>query len=333
MKTNFRLSSKMHLFIIISVVIIAIGAMVGTICQFVANGYFNYGDDWSSYYSVTVSYEHVDFSTREEVDEMCRKGFKEAGVKQYAYQHGTTSTGETITYKFTTSTDLKKLQNAEIIIKAAIDEKCGSGITLSSVSVHNGEAYLNSGKALSMSAIAIAAIIAFHFVYFVVRYKLSMAFAALLADAHNLALYISLLSITRIPVGTSVFAFAILTLLVTVIGTCFLFDRMRKNFKNEDLKKLSATEIVELSASESFKVNVFVPACLAAIAVVLFVLLSISSLSALAIISPVLCALVSLIVSVYGTVMFVPSVYPRFKLIGEDYKKKHARVQKEKAKN
>ncbi|MBD5631696.1 MAG: hypothetical protein HDP34_00500, partial [Clostridia bacterium] len=305
MKTNFKLSSKMHLFIIISVVIVAIGAMVGTICQFVANGYFNYGDDWSNYYSVTVSYEYVDFSSREEVDEMCQKGFSEAGVKQYTEQHGTTSTGETITYKFTTSTDLKKLQNAEIIIKAAIDEKCGSGITLSSVSVHNGVAKIDSSKALTMSAIAIAAIIAFHFVYFIIRYKLSMAFAALLADVHNLALYVSLLSLTRIPVGTSVFAFAVLTLLVTVIGTCFLFDRMRKNFKNEDLSKLTAFEQVDLSASECFKVNVYVPACLAVIAAVLFVLLAISSLSSLAIISPVLCALVSLIVSVYGTVMFV----------------------------
>ena len=39
--TNFKLSSRMHLMIIISAVIIAIGLAVGLVCEFVADGYFN----------------------------------------------------------------------------------------------------------------------------------------------------------------------------------------------------------------------------------------------------------------------------------------------------
>lgn len=51
---NLKLSSKMHLLIIISSVVIAIGLAVGIICQFVANGFFNYNDDYANYKSVTV---------------------------------------------------------------------------------------------------------------------------------------------------------------------------------------------------------------------------------------------------------------------------------------
>ena len=54
MKTNLKLSSKMHIFIVISSLLIALGIMVGIICHFVANGYFNYGGDWASCKLVTV---------------------------------------------------------------------------------------------------------------------------------------------------------------------------------------------------------------------------------------------------------------------------------------
>ena len=38
-----------HIALIITVVIIAIGMAVGTICHFVSNGFFNYGDEFASY--------------------------------------------------------------------------------------------------------------------------------------------------------------------------------------------------------------------------------------------------------------------------------------------
>ena len=42
----------MHLFIIISTVIVAIGLAVGLVCQFVANGFFNPGANYASYKAV-----------------------------------------------------------------------------------------------------------------------------------------------------------------------------------------------------------------------------------------------------------------------------------------
>ena len=88
MKTNLKLSSKMHIFIIVSCVLIAIGLAVGTICHFVAGGFFNYGGDYESYKSVTVDYQSIDFSGGEKeplelIEEICDKAFADAGVSSH----------------------------------------------------------------------------------------------------------------------------------------------------------------------------------------------------------------------------------------------------------
>ena len=54
--TKFKVCAKIHLFIIISSLFIAIGMAVGTICHFCANGFFNYGGEFKSYNSVNIVY-------------------------------------------------------------------------------------------------------------------------------------------------------------------------------------------------------------------------------------------------------------------------------------
>ena len=344
MKINFNLSSlklsaKMHLFIIISSAIIVLGLMIGIICEFAANGYYNYGADWNSYKSVTVTYTYVDVSggnqePEDRIKDICDKVFDENGIghKYYICNAGTAGLGGEITYKFTYSTNSDKLDKAAKAIEEEIQALQNEDeIKISSAAAHCETTRLGSGKAFWRGAVALASVVAFQFIYFVIRYKLTMALSAMLANVHNLAMFLSLLAITRIPVGTSIFTFAVLTVVLTMIGCAFLFDKMRKNFKREDFKKLPAFEQVDTSAIECFKLNVIIPACLACVAVVFFVLMSISSLSPLAIISPVLCALISFISCAYGTTMFTPSVYSRFKAIGDDFKKKHARPSKAKA--
>lgn len=327
MKTNFKLSSRMHLLIIISVAVIVVGLLVGIICQSVANGFFNYSEDFASYKSITVNYETTDFSGDEvgpveKINGFCDEAFAAEGIKNYGYSEGTTSTGGTITYKFVYSTDSGKLENAASLINEKLDAVVEDGSTDNNSVATTSETLLSSGYAVSMAAVAVSVIIVLHFVYFVIRYKLTMALGAVLADFHNLGLFLMLIALTRIPVGSSIASYAVITVVLTVIGTCFLFDRMRKNFKDEDLKKLTAFEVVDKSADESFVINTVMPACLATVSVVLFVLLSISSLSPLAIISPVLCSFISFISCAYGTAFFVPSVYSRFKLIGDNMNKK-----------
>lgn len=332
MKTNLRLSSKMHLLIVISALLIAAGLAVGLICQFVGGGYFNYSAEWGGYKSITVTYGYTDFSGDEDVKIICQTAFDDANISYYAFQSGDNNTGGQLVYKFAVSTDDAKITAAveaiEAAIKLAVEED--GGLRLSSASAHTAEAYLGGGSTLVMLSVALAVVVAFHFLYFVIRFRLTMALAALLADIHNLALFVSLLSLTRVPVGPSVFAFAALAVLLTVIGTCWLFDRVRKNAKEEEFKKLSAFELVDRSADEAFKANIWLPASLVCVTVVLFVLLSVSSLSPLVILSPVLTALVCFVSCAYGTAIFTPSVYARFKKIGDEWKSKNTRTAKAK---
>ncbi len=332
---NFNVSAKMHIFVIISCLVIAIGIAAGTIFHFVSNGFFNYGGDYETYKSVSVEYEDIDFSGGgkepvELIKDICSTAFGNAGVSAKASSFGDTSTGGKVVYKFMNSTDTEKLSAAVEAINAEIKKEVVSagGIQFSYASVHEAETVLGGGLAMTRAAIVIATVIAAHFIYFAIRYNLTMALGAMLADVHNFALYVALIALCRVPVGSTIAAYAVLTVLMTVIGTSFLFDRIRKNSKSDDNKKLDAFGISDLSSRESFAINVIMPACLAAISLVLFIALVISSMSPLVALAPVVCSLVAFISCVYGTVFFVPSVYPRFKVLGDKAKaKSKAKVQ------
>ncbi len=315
--TNLKLCSKMHVMVIVSSVLIAVGIAVGLICQFVAGGYFNYGDDYKSYKSVEVSYAFVDFSDEDNVKDICDEAFKNAKISYFESSYGDTSLGGELVFKFSKSVKNEKLE----AVAQEITQKLNVADTgLSNASFHEVETQLGSEKALVYGAIAVASAVVFQFIYFAVRYKLTMAFAALLADVHNLGIFVSLLVITRLPVGSAAVAFAVLTVLMTMIGCCFYFDRVRKNAKNEVLSKLDSFELCDLSVRESFS-SVCVSAVGFAVACLLvFVLLSISALSVVGVLAPVFCALFAAAANIYGTLFFTPSVYSRFKRIGDGFK-------------
>lgn len=327
MKTNLKISSKMHLFIIISSIVIAIGLAVGTICHFAANGFFNYSGSYADYKSITVSYENIDFSGSGKepaviLEDICDKAFDSVKLSKPVPAYGETGTGGEIVYKFSKSVSSEELEKAVVAIndeiKALVEEN--GGIQLSFASAHDAETLLGGAMGISRAAIAIAIMLVFHFVYFIIRYRFMMGVGAIIADLHNLALFIALTALFRVPVTSAIATYAVITVLLTVIGTCFLFDRLRKNLKDEDCKKLNALELTDKGANESLMINSIVPACLAALSVVLFIILSISSLSPVAVLAPVACALIACAVSVYGTVFFTPSIYSGFKLLGENKK-------------
>ncbi len=63
--TKLKLSAKMHIIVIVSAVIIAVGLAVGLICQFCADGYFNYGGDYKDYQTVEINYTSVEYKDKE----------------------------------------------------------------------------------------------------------------------------------------------------------------------------------------------------------------------------------------------------------------------------
>jgi len=330
MTTNFRVSSKMHLFIIISCLIIALGMALGLTFKFAFSGsYFNRGADWEDYKTVTVSYEAIDFSGNSEepldkVKSICEKAFSDSGVKSYKTVYGNNGASGEIVYSFVNSTDSAKLDEAAQAIETEIkkvgdtdDVKLSKAYARTALTVRGGD------PAIIRCVIAIAVTVGIEFIYFIIRYRFTMALAALLAQVHNLALFLALVALTRLPVGSSLLAFALMTTLLTAIGSCFYFDRVRKNIK---LKKAgnfvgkdskNAYDLTDVSACESFKFNLIMAGVLAVVAVLAFVLLSISAMSVLTALNTAGCALICFIATAYGTILFVPSVYSRFKLLGD----------------
>ncbi len=314
--TNLKISAKMHIMIIVSAVIIALGIAVGCICHFVADGYFNYGGEYTSYKSVTVSYVILD-----EADvsrEICDKEFDKAGVKYYNYSYvDSTSAGGELIFKFNENSDTDKILTAVEGINAILSDEGANMTTLSTAAYHTVKTELGGGNVIVYGSVALAASIVFQFIYFAIRYKLTRALSALLADVHNLAIFVCLLSLCRIPVSSTIIVFAVITVLTTMIGCCFLFDRARKNAKDEQFAKLTNYEQVDTCVKESLVSVCVASVCIAATAVVFFVLMSISALSVVQIAIPVLLGLVSAVSCVYGTAFFTPAVYSRFKRIGE----------------
>lgn len=302
--TKFKVCSKIHLFIIISVLFIAIGMAVGTICHFCANGFFNYGEEFSSYKCVTVTYYTSEYKDADAIRPVCDEALKGFNAYEVSYYSDNRMGGE-IVYKYSAGTDGEKLQSAVDALNVALD-KNGSGLNVASlheVSVNEGGA-----RALTYAAIALASAAAFQFLYFIFRYKLRAAFSALLACVHNLGVFVAFAAITRIPVGAQFIAIGAAVVLLTMILTCVLFDRTRKNFKNEIYAKKERVEVVDTSACEVRTVS-FIAVCAVAVAVVVLGVFAAISQMWIGALAPYGLALLGLIACFYGALFFTPAVH------------------------
>lgn len=302
--TKFKVCSKIHLFIIISVLFIAIGMAVGTICHFCANGFFNYGEEFSSYKCVTVTYYTSEYKDADAIRPVCDEALKGFNAYEVSYYSDNRMGGE-IVYKYSAGTDGEKLQSAVDALNIALD-KNGSGLNVASlheVSVNEGGA-----RALTYAAIALASAAAFQFLYFIFRYKLRAAFSALLACVHNLGIFVAFAAITRIPVGAQFIAIGAAVVLLTMILPCVLFDRTRKNFKNEIYAKTERVEVVDTSACEVRTVS-FIAVCALAVAVVVLGVFAAISQMWIGALAPYGLALLGLIACFYGALFFTPAVH------------------------
>lgn len=298
--TKFKVCKKIHLFIIISVLLIAIGMAVGTVCHYIANGFFNYGGEYSSYKSVTVSYYYSEQNENTDIDAICEEAF--ADVNAISVSTATSDYCKEITYKFSLNEDNTKLEAAVNAINAHFTN-LESGATL-----HEGTTFVGGAKNIVYAAIAFASAAVFQFIYYVVRYKLRAAFSSILACVHNLGLYVALLAITRIPVGAEAIAMGGVVLFVTMILCGILFDRTRKNFNNEKYAKTDRLEVVDTSACEVRMVTFTVLVALAIAAVVLGAFSAIAAAYIGAFMLGIV-ALLGVVACAYGMLFFTPAVH------------------------
>lgn len=320
---NFKFTSKLRIFAIVSFVIIVLGMALGTVLHFVSDGFFNYGGEYSSCKTVTVSYVYSEFADSEAVEDICEKEFGNAGLKYASCTKANNGTSNEITYKFSYGAADKKLDEAvekiNLSLKKATEEF--NDITQSRAVWHSEEAVLGGERSLSMAAVALAVIIAVHALYSLLRYKLSAMCTAFAIQIHNFGLFAAILALCRIPVTSSVMTFAVVTALATAFCLTLLFEKIRRVRKDGDNAKLSIEEMCDAGALATFKTNLIFCAFLAVAAVLVFVFTAISAMSVSVILSVSLCALAAFAVSFYGSVVFAPSVYPLFyKMCGKSAK-------------
>lgn len=298
--TNLKVCKKLHIFIFISVLFIAIGMAIGTVCHFISNGFFNYGGEFSAYKSISVTYYYSEHNENTDIKQIC--GYAVAGVNPIDVSYATNELSEEIVYKFSANTDNAKLQ-------AVVDEINSNFTGLESrATLHEGTINEGGAKNIVFASIALASAAAFQFLYYILRYKLRAAFSALLASVHNLGVYAALLAITRIPVGTEAVALGCAVVVLTMILSGILFDRTRKNFKNEKYAKADRLDVVETSASEVRKLTVITLVSLAVVAVVLGVFETIASMY-IGAIAPCVIAILGVVACFYGSVFFTPAVH------------------------
>lgn len=298
--TNLKVCKKLHIFIFISVLFIAIGMAIGTVCHFVANGFFNYGGEFSSYKSIAVTYYYSEHNENTDIKSICKDAV--TGVNPVDVSYATNELSEQIVYKFSANTDNAKLQ-------AIVDEINSKFNDLEScATLHEGVVNEGGAKNIVFATIALASAAAFQFIYYILRYKLRAAFSALLACVHNLGVYAALLAITRIPVGCEAVALGGAVVFLTMILSGILFDRTRKNFKNEKYAKTDRLDVVETSALEARNLTVITLAALAVVTVVLGVFETIASMY-IGAIAPFVIALFGVIACFYGSVFFTPAVH------------------------
>ncbi len=312
---NFVFSSKFKIFAIISAILIVAGMALGTALHFVQGTFFNYGGEYADYKSVTVSYYWVEFSGKDDVEKLCNEQFGAAGVRAYVTLDGDTATGGEIVYKFSPSTDSEKLAAAVDAINAKITEATKSEFIQSGAHMNEGESLLGGGYTLWRCAVALAAIVAAQLIYMLIRYKVAAAVTAFCADIHNFALYAAILALCRIPVDSTALIFGVLAVAATAFGWGFTSLRLKRNFKNADNAKLTATQISDKSAGQTFALNLILAGALLLSAVLIFVIAIISSMSPTAVLPLVLCAIAAFVSAGYGTAFFAPALYPKVRAI------------------
>lgn len=173
-----------------------------------------------------------------------------------------------------------------------------------SVSVHSvkNEGYT---QYIWRTAIAGGVALVILFAYVAIRFKVGMGVASLVAAVHDVLLTLAVVALLRIPAGVALIGVAAFSLLLSAILNLTVLGRMRSDFRTQP-ESLSARDAVAQSVAASRKNVLLVSVTMAAAWVVFGVIGAIVGFDLLTI---MLCALMSVVVSTYSSLIFMPALY------------------------
>jgi preprotein translocase subunit SecF len=311
---KFKLPANKHIFLIISCIILAIGMAIGTVCHFIAGGFFNYGSEFSAYNSINVTYLAAE-QTEEGVKQICNTALD--GLTTADISSSEVSFGGEIIYKFTTSVDTDKLQAATDAINTALSADGG----LSAASLVTATTYVGGLRSLNYAFIALASAVAFGFIYFAIRYRFAAAFTSIVSNVFSLGLYIALLAITRVPVGIEAVALGCVAVLVSMIVTGLFCNKMHRSLKEENADKQNIDDMVNSSLDFSAKFSGLV-ICFIVVAIAVLAIFALCAFLSPASLAPCAAAVLALVACACTNLCFMPCIYSIFKGIADGIKNK-----------
>ncbi|MCD8200801.1 MAG: hypothetical protein LUD47_01835 [Clostridia bacterium] len=312
MKT--KISGKMILFTIISCAVVVICAVVGCVCHFTGNGFFNFGVENGSDKTVSVNYYIVDYPNMSDVEDVCEKAFSDQGIS-YTYEQTTENSGH-IEYVFPYKTDTDKLDTAVGSINDGLSGK--DGINLASLEV--AESMTTNGRTFMFAGIAAASIIVLQALYCLIRFKLNMAVLSLVTNVGYVLLATGLMAALRIPFGSFAAGVMIFGLLLSVVLNQIFYTDMKSALRNEDYKELSFAEKTDrayakgLKASSILSGSLFVTAGLFALVMGIFA--RTAAYTFLGVAGMLVC-----LVAFYSSTFFSPAVYSRMEKVKIDIRR------------
>lgn len=305
-----------HIAVIVSILIIVIGMAVGTICHFVSDGFFNYGDEFSSYKSIEVTTSAIEDLSGDAVQQIAEDELSSLGAYEVSFSLASGTVPNTVIYKFSVSLSDSQISSAVSSIEARFEAE---GMEDATVVSHYNEGLSGGIWQLNWAVVALASAVVFQAIYFAIRLKPGMAISAICSQLAVVGVYASLLAITRCSVGLEAVAFAALAVIITMICNGVFFNRVKNSFKDEANAKAEKLDLVAEGARSTSKINAFV--CIAAaIMTVIFAIFAMIASPSVATLLPYVACLISIVACAYTFCVFAPANYAQ--LCGMDRRKK-----------
>ncbi len=296
--------TKKSLFVclVISLVLIVAGAFMFGFLGFNAD---STGSDYTVVQVSDFSFSIRSEETQQQLTDFCSeeisKTYSVSGVEQFT----DTSTGEVlIRYTVEGAPDQTYCAQLETTIVGAGIEGISDTNTIT-VTYHDvvNRPYT---QYIWRTAIGAAVVLVILFAYVAIRFKVGMGVATLVAAVHDMAVTLAVVALLRIPAGVSLIGAVVAALLLSAAMNMFVYGRMRKDFRSDEMKALPAREAVAASVRGSRK-GVFTIAVAAAAFIVVLGVVGI--FTAFDLTSFMLSALIAVVASTYSSLLLSPAIY------------------------
>lgn len=304
MSKSSKLVKYLVLYCVLSLVVILAGAVMFGLKGFnVAQqaGYKVIAVKYDSYVTLSETLEN-------RLRENCEAKVEEAGISiSYAMTSDATD-GGMLEIVVSADTEDASIEGAIAAIRSYLTSDADLSNGDFAVAAHNvlNETMLTY---LWRAAIPAGVFVLVAFVYAAIRYRLSMAFAGLAVQLHNLLLLVALAALCRIPVGEPFITASLFVLVFTTLLAYVLFDAFKRDFASASFAGKKAAEAVgESLANSRRKVLVF-------LIVTGLAVLAVGAIAAQGTMIAMIPAFIAVLLCAYSTLCVLPALYARFKAV------------------